>query len=58
MILVDFFCKSHYTYISVNVKDTEPDVTGNVFELRFLQKKEDSFKSGENDEDICEVNQN
>jgi len=40
MILVDFFCKSHYTYISVNVKDTEPDVTGNVFELRFLQKKQ------------------
>ena len=36
MILVDFFCKSHYTYISVNVKD----VTGNVFELRFLQKKQ------------------
>ena len=28
MILVDFF------------KDTEPDVTGNVFELRFLQKKQ------------------
>lgn len=40
MILVDFFYKSHYTYISVNVKDTEPDVTGNVFELRFLQKKQ------------------
>lgn len=40
MILVDFFCKSHYTYISVNVKDTEPDVTGNVFELRFLKKKQ------------------
>lgn len=38
MILVDFFCKSHYTYISVNVKDTEPDVTENVLSCDFTEE--------------------
>ena len=41
MILVDFFCNSHYTYISVNVKDTEPDVTGHLLTPTSFNKKKE-----------------